>query len=60
MKYTIIVMLLALLMQGCALYWSDDALLITCFKDYDLKKLTSTSNKVKGEYRPFIEVETMP
>ena len=62
MKKRLIVLIILFIalapLSGCALYWSDDALIITCFKDYDLIKKTSTSNKVKGEYKPFIEVET--
>jgi len=54
--------LLVFMLQGCALYWSDNCLIITCMKDYDLKELTSTSQKLKAkataEYPPTIEIET--
>jgi hypothetical protein len=50
------------LCSGCAVYWDDEIFIGTCMKDYDLKNLTSTSNKVKAkatvEMPPTIEVES--
>ncbi len=46
-------------LSGCALYWSDDGLLITFMKDYDLIKKTSTSHKLDGKLtvKPLPEIE---
>ena len=56
----VIIILFLLFTSGCAFVWTDDIVLITLFKDYDLVKGTSTSNKLKAEYKPFVEMETMP
>ncbi len=49
-------------LSGCALYWSDDCLIITCGKDYDMKALTSTSHTIKAKIKavpvPELTVET--
>ena len=60
MKHLALLVMLAV--SGCALYWDDERLIYTFAKDYDLKALTSTSNKFKGKATlgmpPNIEVET--
>lgn len=54
------VLAFTVLTAGCALVWTDNMLLITFMKDYNLEKGTSTSNKLKAEYKPLIELETKP
>ena len=65
MKFTlpllIFYLIVILFMGGCFVYWTDDALILTCLKDYDLKEKTSTVHPLKVELSakpiPRMEIE---
>ena len=57
-KALVTFLVLAMLFNvGCFFGWTDDGVVITFLKDYDLEKKTSTSNKIKLAWG-LVELET--